>query len=517
MATINNDQIKEILSELYELDSSLKSHEKHLMKYIKDFIDLNPKAEINKKFKEELRGEIMKKCKQLKEIDKLKKKTQPSVFHKYFLTFLGGAVVAFFMVTSFPQFQIPFIGNNKESISTDESTSVGGETINTYNIIDKGEGAFGVLKGQETSGERGAGPAPTPVAMDSASPERSVTSSAPATQVTPESVAVEEPVAVLDEATLSKQMPFYIPEYRIDYVYSGDLPKTEDMLNVYKRILPGSTSADFLKSENIGLGILDAGNFDKLSLQNLSVAEEKKNGYTLLVSNITGEISIYQNYVMWAQPASYEPVKESEIPADETLIASADKFLKDYGISVENYGKPYVRKYWEEQKLRFPEGEVYYPETIPVIYPEVIEGNTVYDESGFPVGINLDINIKQGNKVSNVYGLSVKNFESSKYEKASDEALKEVIKKGGVYNYYSEEAKDIIEVQLNAPEMILMKTWSYQEGKSEELYVPALVFEVSKFPENKDIYVNSKVVIPLVKDLLTTPNYPILYETKSSR
>ena len=59
-------------------------------------------------------------------------------------------------------------------------------------------------------------------------------------------------------------------------------------------------------------------------------------GYQIQISPRQDIISIYANWEKWPEEGFDVP---SEMPSDEEIIAIADKFLADYGISVDMYGE----------------------------------------------------------------------------------------------------------------------------------------------------------------------------------
>jgi len=152
-----------------------------------------------------------------------------------------------------------------------------------------------------------------------------------------------------------------------------------------------------------------------------------------------GMISINENYEQWQ---NHRPVcrdrkcyeaqrlKEADVPVDEVLIKIADDFLNEKNINTSDYGEPEVRKEWllNTQMNR----EIYIPDRISIIYPLVIEGKKIFEESGYLSGMNVSIDVRL-NKVTNMHYMT-QDYESSNYEtETNTDRILEFAAQGGRY------------------------------------------------------------------------------------
>jgi hypothetical protein len=140
------------------------------------------------------------------------------------------------------------------------------------------------------------------------------------------------------------------------------------------------------------------------------------------------------------------------------------------------------------------------PEVLQVIYPQLLNGQLVWDEGGnSKAGVRVSVNLRN-QEVEGIWNLTTNNYESSAYEAIQD--FSEVIKiaEAGGWRNQGWFANGQAEVALGTPTRQLLKITNYQNGRSEELIVPALVFPVEKSGSN--IYYRSAVVVPLIKELL---------------
>jgi hypothetical protein len=320
------------------------------------------------------------------------------------------------------------------------------------------------------------------------------------------------------------------------YVYAGEeLTLLQDKVDVLKRIKNESNSdlSDFIN--RVSLGLVNLNSFNSAQLQSFSFVEDRDKGYMVNVMLNEGNISINENWAKWSyltcSPVSMdtasssmptmcpEPkrLKPEDIPADEVLISTANAFLEAHGIPRTNYGEPVVNKEWFRQyELMSAADRINYwiPEMQNVIYPLMLNGQQVYDESGNLSGLNVSVRVSPEITVSSVYELTTQNYQSSSYQAEMDVArIMKLVEKGGFRNYYyfdsSQNAKTV-DVELGTPDVALVKIWSYKNGANEELLVPALVFPVTKAPTAEDVgpwgWYRRNVVIPLVKEILDNEN-----------
>lgn len=61
-----NDQIKNLLDDLYKIDSGFKKYEKELIEFINQLVTLKPQSELDENFRENLKAKILAKAEQIK-------------------------------------------------------------------------------------------------------------------------------------------------------------------------------------------------------------------------------------------------------------------------------------------------------------------------------------------------------------------------------------------------------------------------------------------------------------------
>ena len=324
----------------------------------------------------------------------------------------------------------------------------------------------------------------------------------------------------------------YVPtEYTFKYA-GGELPSLANKQSVLKRILPKQSTT--LIDRIVGLlsfGLIDLGRFNNVIIQNLSFVEDKPNGYYVNVDLTNGSVNLNLDWSRWTQMndnnclinvcPELAPLKESDIPPNNEVFAVTDKFLAEYGISTQAYGRPVVQdSQWRIMYDQLPAAEkagFYIPEQVQVVYPLMLENQQVFDESGFVSGLTLTYDIRTKQVVS-LYDLTTKKFEKSSYVGVTDQQkVLEVARLGGFRNYTYESTEPNVrkvELQLGTPTVKWVKMW-YMDPKQTsatypamggDLYVPSLVFPIQDW--EKQGYWRSSVIVPLVKDILESEYIP---------
>jgi len=330
-----------------------------------------------------------------------------------------------------------------------------------------------------------------------------------------------------DKIAVSDIYPWPGENYIYNYEYIGDDFELLDLeVDVYRKINPDLSKEFSSLFSNKKIGFFDMKKFRNISLSNISINEDRDFGYSIYLGLRDGNFSIYKNWEKWPNIEkvcgvyNYECLRGyqltiEEVLSDDDIINIADKFLRDYNISLKNYGSPEVQKHWlREYLLSSDKNSFYIPDTISVVYPLIINGMIVYEEYGQKSGLMVEVDIREG-RVSGVYNLAYQYYESSTY---STERNKEIIlnmaKQGGRYPdyYYRDGQTKTIDINLGTPSLGIMKIWNYDEAemKGYEVFVPAYVFPVlsesapSSFyrrnivvPAVKDFFVNNREIIPL--------------------
>lgn len=275
----------------------------------------------------------------------------------------------------------------------------------------------------------------------------------------------------------------------------------------------------------LSFGLIDLSKFNDLKIQFINFLEDRDYGYMLNVDLVQGTVNLNQNWEKWPQPeivcvndVSYcgpQPrFTPDTYPKDDEILQVADDFIKEYGISLEAYGKPqlidqqwrvYYQNLAETEKANF-----YYPEQATIVYPLMLDGKTVLDERGNPNGLTIIVDVRQ-DRVISVYELTTKQFEKSTYTGETDnQRIIKIAENGGFRNYpYVDPNSQVITLKLDTPTLQYVKIWySFYDGNtsyygsSGELYVPALVFPI----KNQGNYWRENIIVPLVKDILDTDN-----------
>jgi hypothetical protein len=314
-----------------------------------------------------------------------------------------------------------------------------------------------------------------------------------------------------------------VPEsYRFIYK-GGDLPSLASQQPVLRRIKnSGAQGADQL-IKTFTLGLLDLGKFQQMRLQNFALVEDREFGYMVNVDLSQGTASIYQNWEKWPQPYAQcqdeacmqrYRLQLSALPSDAEALSIARAFLNDHGISTTAYGAPYVNNDWREDFERSQDKANYYiPDSVSVVYPLQLEGQTVLDEGGNRTGLYVSVDVRH-RRVSNVSELTSQRYEKSLYEGETDQnRLVALAERGGWRSYYpladaGVQGQKIVNLDLGTPTIGLMRLWHYTVPVSQELYVPALVFPVTNRPVTPG-YFPKQVAIPLVKEVLSMPDAPV--------
>jgi hypothetical protein len=316
------------------------------------------------------------------------------------------------------------------------------------------------------------------------------------------------------------------------YIYKGEeLTLVQDKVDVLKRQKNESNNllADFVN--RITFGLVNLNSFKNTRLESFNFVEDRDLGYMVNVNLADGSVNINENWPRWE--ALYTPcpledaarsslstsrlacepprIKPSEVPADQVLIDAANAFLDEHSIPRSVYGEPVINKDWRIQYERATDkSTIWIPEIMNVIYPLMLDGQQVYDESGNMAGLNVAVRFRPEVRVSSVYELTTQNYESSSYEAVTDvDRVMKLVEQGGFRNYYyAESGARNVDIELGTPEISYVKLWNYEKNVNEELLVPALIFPVTKEPTDVGPYYwyRKNVIVPLVKQILDNEN-----------
>ncbi len=297
---------------------------------------------------------------------------------------------------------------------------------------------------------------------------------------------------VIDELSYNQDVVAY------DYVYSGALPDLNAIdTRVFRRVnaleLPESINKAF---SQLKLGILPLSAFKNLYLSSFTVTQDDQNGFVVSVDPMNNVLSISRNNGYWETLDYSRVLKENDLPSDESLIKLANDFLTTFQIDRSAFGEPSIDRSWIDPM-------VWVPDSLAVQYPLIVDGREVYGLWGQPSGMSITVNVRSG-LVDSFFAPGPSTLETSDYEIVTDaQAILDVVKRGGLWEYQPEDAKKVYISTLGEPDLILAEHFLYAEmnGTGKTLYVPALRFPIVSRDEEAP-YKKDWVVVPLVKEIL---------------
>ncbi|MCW1891960.1 MAG: hypothetical protein KIH65_001820 [Candidatus Uhrbacteria bacterium] len=520
MPKLTPKDISALLEELYATDPSLRDREADLKRLIQTLAAAKPNAVVDSTFIQTLRKTLAEKAKTLSvQRTPSMKISLPTIHSSRFWPALGFTVsgVAVGMMAMLYVTQDMGISSTlrMKPVATQNENTDFATRERVLSIERIANGAFGQLAvNAGVTQEMGVAPS-SGMGGNAVSYE--------ARSLAMPIAASEAPVPRADGAVTSgvaspdMKMIAPYPMVQVDYEYTGEaLDLTDTSLDVLKRS-PGSFSGGSLVSalRGLNLGVADLSSFGNASVGDISIYQNEPYGYQIYVSPRSGTISIDQNWDQWkdAYPTCQDDqcwkasqLKRSDVPSDQELVQIADAFIAQHRIDRSVYGAGEVDKSWEQYASN-ENGEVYIPDVMQVTYPLMIDGKTVYQNGGAKMGIVVGINLRV-KKVSSVYNLQQLSFEASAYdaETNADTILAEA-KKGGLSSpirYMQENVETkTVKAELGTPMKALVQIYQYKDNQSFELYVPALIFPVTKAPDvSSGAWAPSAVIVPLVKGIV---------------
>ncbi|MCL5795524.1 MAG: hypothetical protein M1338_04155 [Patescibacteria group bacterium] len=476
-------KIQTILQDIYQIDPNLKNHEQQLINIIQKLITEKPDTKFDQQFTQRLWSEL---SKQIPERQSGVKTLIDFMSFKKMAYAVGGILIL--IVLAYPTFTT--LEKNKNL--ADRGLEIFGDSLQIEMI---GQNAFGNLTTESQ-------------ASDQIKP----TSSTERSSATPAGLGGGG-LAALDQSQTKMVAPDYSTNYI--YVYRGQpIELSEEKMEVLKRnkySRDNSNINSLLKSFNLGL--IDLSSFSGGYLQSITINQEQPFGYNISANLDEGMIWVGQNWATWPQSKCQDVkcweaqrLQINEVPGDEEIIKIADDFLKDHKISTKNYGKAYIDNQWRILYERaIDKTSVYIPDQMVVIYPLEINGKQTFEAGGYPIGINVNVDIKN-KKVTAVGNLTTNRYQSSFYEAETNfDRILKVAENGGLNSYHFENPSQNIEIEIGEPKMIWMKKYNYHDGFNDELLVPALAFPITKIPDGVDLY-QKNIIVPLIKEVLDEGN-----------
>jgi len=491
---MEND-IKKIILELEKIDSEFANSKDKLRPILENIISQKPAVKIDRRFESQLRAQL-----QLKSQGQTKQNFAQNIINLFTMKKLGYTVAALALVI---MILVPAVTLINEKQKTDQLFPIFTQGLKITKVAKNGFGAL-------SSGN------------NAASPSAGGESATQITQGLGSSVARGMGGGGGGSPAMDSKM-IVGPEYQSvqnKYVYTGEpLTLEETQLEVLQRIKESSAPGGLANlMKNFNLGLADLTPFSESKVQNISFVQSTPYGYIIYADLVEGNLTIYKNWTTWPQNTCQyqacfdrQKIKYEDLPADNTLIKLADEFLTKYKISTANYGEPFVDNDWKKYYAAAENKADYWiPDAQTVIYPLLINGKKVYEGSGYTVGLQVQVDIKE-KKVAGVYGLTTQNYQSSEYAAETDTArINKWIEKGGIFNWSYGTGEKIQEIKLQNPELGYFRKWVYESNSNKELLVPALIFPIADGSITSDSqtaimpYYNYRknIIIPLIKEVL---------------
>lgn len=499
-------KLDELLQELYAWDASLKNKEAELIKLIEVMAQGKPDTKFDENFAKSLKKDLLSHRILLDNDDGLKennflfnlKNMNKKIYIVAGAVAVCGVAVLAIMLNTIPQNKVALVN----TITGDNNAE------NSDEFVKSNPGAFGSLA--MLSGTSGG----AAVAQESAT----VSSRTSASAATPTMTVAAPAVGMGGGDAVSSKM--IAPMRSYTYVYKGEpIELTESTAAVYRRIKGDgnlSSNLDSLISSKT-FGPINLSSFSNLETGNISLMENKRLGLNINIDFREENIYIGQNWLQWQSDRdkcgdnqacwdSYR-IKIENIPADADVIAKTNDFLSEKGINLEHYGEPKIDNNWRANyEASSDKANYYIPEEVSVIYPLVVDGQIVHDQSGNLDGLRVNYNLLQS-AISGLNNLISYRYEASDYTLETDSSkILGLAEKGGYGSgiYYFSEAQDKTTLELGTPTKSLIHLWRYTNGMNEELLIPALIFPVSNTPA--DYYGSKFITVPLVQDMVNELN-----------
>lgn len=525
------NQINILLQELYDIEPSLRNNEKEALEIVNALLSIKPKIEVSEAFKKRLRNQLM--------VEIEKRKSRQFDIKNFFK--VGSSIFAGAMVTyaAFQFFVVPWV-TPQDSIKV----PMHGETPDAKmaELWAQKDMAMSQMWWEEpkkqTLQENSAIPTP-PKTSEVSSPQTPHTPtqemamisdtseiSAPAQPTTKQTPQTEAPTSPIvdtsvtdvvenmardidqeianisssnsdaqtpDEDTstqedaprVSKMAPqemilqdsfwatSFAPMVEYSYVYSGNMmPEYGEQAQIYtiERAPVSQDEVDTLKK---------------------SAGEDSYDVYQDTYSNT---VSVSQKY----RPEDYAQVQmlhKEDMPSKEEVQKVSDAFLQTLAIDTKNYAEAVVPYDWEKEYEQTQDKQnFYFADTISLVYPEKVEDTAVYDESWYPTGLNVSVNVAK-KKVTYVGPIQKQTYVAQTRDTRSNPEILESLNMQGHIPDAPKETKKV-QVEVGKAKVRYTKYYNY-EGKDQEVIVPTVVFEVLEKPEW--YYGPESVAIPLVK------------------
>jgi len=320
------------------------------------------------------------------------------------------------------------------------------------------------------------------------------------------------PVSADMETSDAKMIAPY-PMTTYTYVYQGELPELSPSVTVYKRISASKSVPFSALAGSLNLGNIDLTSFAGMKMDSVSFIQNQSYGYQMTVNLRDSSVGIDAQWDQWPMSKCQtdacfqaERVKLSDVPSEDQLIAAADAFIKDHAIDMTHYGTPTVDMQWKRDYDAAPnKADAWIPDQMRVLYPLMIDGNPVSDQSGMPFGISIGVHVKL-RKVMSVYGMMSREYAKSEYAGVTDkQEIMDYLSKLDQYSWMPQtDQKDAQKatVTLGTPVMGYSVYYKYDNNITQELLIPSLTFPITDIKGGEQYFYRQSVVIPLASEML---------------
>lgn len=482
-----------ILNELYEIDPSLREHEAELLPLVQKLLANDPAQKPSPAFVKKLRKELSTRMNAMENgaVEHKVSYASPSGFFNRFAFALAGATAA--VVIAVP---VTLNYSKQHSLVPPASPEAGDESpmakTDGYAVNDQATGMT----------------APSPTATNPVAGMGYARTQSGGGGAGGGGMGMDGKMS----AVSSLLAPWNPVKYRLE----GDLPDlAQGDVEVLTRRSAPLTVAFATIAKSFDIKSIDLSSFDNTSIDNVTVTQRKSFGYTINISMADGSVSINQAWEFWPHPennctdeACYRNLQPtlSDVLADADLLKISNAFLAEHDIDLSSYGDPIVDKAWRDQYEAVEDKRyAYVPDSIRVVYPLVVDGKTVTEAGGGPAGVSVQVSIKH-KRVSDVWGLMTYQFDRKDHPAVSERA--DVEKFLGMSGSQTPDAPTIA---LKNPTIGFVRLYDYQNGVNTELFVPALIFQITDVPAGT-YYYQTTVAVPLAKDLLDQAQPPIMID-----
>jgi len=473
-----------ILEELYEIDPSLREHEDELVPLIQQLLAHDPAQKPSPAFVKRLRTELAARADASMHgaVEHKVSYASPSGFFSRFAFAAAGAVAA--VVIAVP--------TTMQYMNQNAPTS----TVN--------DGSEMAMRRENDADAYSQAPVPAPTDAKTSPPGLGG-----GTAYDARSQSGGGGDAMMGNPAMSLIAPWNPVKYRLE----GELPAlpTGDVTVLTRR--PVTRTVAFASIQNAFKDTdIDLSTFDGLTVETVTLAQKKPFGYYINISMADGSVSINQAWDQWPHPenncrdeACYQRLmpKLSDLPADADVIRISNAFLNEHDINVSDYGTPVVDDAWRQSYESMEDKRyAWVPDTLRVIYPLIVDGDTVIETGGEPAGISVQVSVRH-DRVTDAWGFMAFQFDRSQEEAVTTRA--DVEKFLGMTGVQSPDAQT---VTLSNPTQGFVRLYQYENNKNTELLVPALIFQVTGVPASIGYYQRT-VAVPLAQDLLDQATVPM--------